>query len=552
MSEKLKPKSRNPGSATLPRAAAARCLLLAAVIAFIALAPCRAVENGPSKPTGILRVARLYDPLTLDPPKVETTDDLLLLPLLHQTLLDLRDGTHLVPGAARAWTMSSDARIYTFRLRPGVRFSNGREVVASDYVFALERLLNPATGCAMSSYFMGVRGAAKFAAGVTNQVDGITAPAPDTLVIELERSDPTFGFLLATQGIALPPEEVARLGPRFGIEPVGDGPYKVREWKRGVRLQLGPNPFYHGAEPQHLEGVDVFVGGDETTHLMMFERGELELANIIGAGIPFPSLRRIRNDPKWRDLIESEDLFGTDFICLNTEVPPLNNVLVRRALNHAINRDKWERVAWGYAAHSEGMIPPIMPGFNPAIKGYDYNPEKARQLLRASGLALPLHTVLWHALDEPARFTAQGVQEDARRVGIEIELKPVNFGQLMSAMAIRRQVPMGVTAWIAALPDGADILGQQFLGRSVTNVFTWNVSFYQNPAVDQLLDEAGPETDLTRRFDLYQQVEKILVEDAPYVFLGHPKRYALRQRWLKGPLLEPFFVYRFDRVWIEK
>lgn len=531
------------------------CVLVVGTALLAMSAPCRGGESASghavSKPGGILRLARLFDPVTLDPPKVELMDDLLLLPLLHQTLLDVRDRTNLVPRAARAWSQSPDARIYTFQLRPGVRFSNGREVLASDYVFALERLLNPATAAPMGSYFRGVLGAAKFIDGHTNHVEGIVARSPDTLVIELERPDPTFGFLLASQGVAVPPEEVARLGARYGVEPVSDGPYMVREWKRGVRLRLARNPFYHGVEPQHLDGVDVLIGGDETTHLMMFERGELDLANINGAGIPFPSFQRLRQDPKWRDLMESEDLFGTDLIMLNTEVPPWNNVLVRRALNHAINRDKWERVASGYASHAEGIVPPIMPGFNPALKGYDYNPEKARQLVQASGLPLPIRTVLWHSLDEPARFFAQGVQADARQVGIELDLKPVSFAQLMSAMGVRGQVPMGLSGWAAALPDGADILGQQFDGRSVSNSPTWNVTFYQNRLVDQLLDEAGPECNLQRRFELYRRVEQIIVADAPCVFLGHMKRYALRQPWIKGPLMEPFFVYRFDRVWFD-
>jgi peptide/nickel transport system substrate-binding protein/oligopeptide transport system substrate-binding protein len=508
----------------------------------------------PSAPAtgGTLHLARLFDPVTLDPPKVELTEDLMLIPLLHQTLLDVRDGTNLVPGAASELTTSPDKRVYRFKLRPGVRFSNGRQVLASDYVFALERLLAPATASAMSSYLKGIRGAHRFVNGLTNHVAGLSAPASDTLVIELERSDPTFGYILLSQGVALPSEEIARLGPRFAVEPVGSGPYLVREWKRGVRLRLARNPYYHGVEPQHLDGVDILIGGDESTHLMMFERGELDIANITLTGIPLPSLRRLTNDPRWRDLIENEQLFETDFITLNTEVPPLTNVLVRRAINNAINRDKWARVSMRYATHCEGILPRIMPGFNPELRGYDYNPEKARQLLRDSGLPLPLRTVLWHGLDEPSRYMAQGVQGDLKQVGIELELKPVTFSQLVSAMEVRGQVPMGFTGWNVAIPDGVDMLGQQFDGRAVTNASTWNVSFYQNPTVDRLLDEAAPEIDLKRRFEIYQRVEQMIMQDAPLALMGHMNKYALRQRRLKGQLLEPLWIYRFDRVWIEK
>ena len=497
-------------------------------------------------------MARLFDPVTLDPSKMAMIEDVLLIPLLNQTLLDIREGTNLVPGAAGEWSTSPDKRVYTFRLRPGVRFSNGREVVAGDYVFALERVLAPATAAGMSSYFKGIRGAEGFVNGSTNHVAGLSAPAADTLVIELERPDPTFGYLLVTQGVAVPPEEIDRLGPAFSLRPVGTGPYVVSEWKRGIRLRLARNPYYHGVEPQHFDGVDILIGGDEATHLMMFERGELDIANITLAGIPLPSFRRLSHDPRWCDLIESEQLFQTDFISLNTEVPPLTNVLVRRAINHAINRDKWERVGTRYATHCEGVMPRIMPGFNPALVGYEFNPDKARQLLRESGLPLPLHAVLWHGLDEPVRFLAQGVQADLKRVGVEVQLKPVTMAQLIEAMMVRREVPMGISGWFAALPDGADILGQQFDGRTVTNALTWNASFYQNPEVDQLLDEAAPEIDLARRFETYQRAEQIIVRDAPCVFLGHQNKYALRQRRLKGRLLEPLWIYRLDRVWIEE
>jgi ABC-type transport system substrate-binding protein len=522
-------------------------MLVTALLSTVASASTAAPKTG-----GTLRLARLFDPVTLDVAQVQLTEDLLLVPLLNQTLLDVRNGTNLVPGTAREWSTSPDKRVYTFRLRPGVCFSNGREAVASDYVFALERILAPATAAAMSSYLKGIRGADEFINGLTNHVAGLLAPSPDTLIIELKSPDPTLGYVLLSLGVAVPPEEVARLGPRFSTHPVGTGPYVVSEWKRGVRLRLACNPYYHGVEPQHLDGVDIRIGGDETTHLMMFEQGELDLAGITLAGIPLPSLRRLSHDPRWRDLIESEQLFETDFITLNTEVPPLTNVLVRRAINHAINRDKWERVAMHYATHAEGILPRIMPGFNPALKGYEFDPEKARRLLIESGLSLPLHIVLWHGLEEPYRYLAQGVQGDLKAVGIELELKPVTYAQLVSAMEIRREVPMGLTGWNVAIPDAVDMLGQQFDGRTVTNVATWNQAYYQNPEVDQLLDQAAPEIDLRRRFELYQRVEQIIMRDAPLVVLGYVNKFALRQRRLKGPLLEPLWFYRFDRVWIDE
>jgi oligopeptide transport system substrate-binding protein len=297
--------------------------------------------------------------------------------------------------------------------------------------------------------------------------------------------------------------------------------------------------------------VDLLVGGDETTHLMMFERGELDIANITGAGIPYPSFHRLSLDPQWRGLIERKTAFETDNLILNTEIPPLNNVLVRRAINHALDRDRRMRVAQGYDRHAEGVIPPGMPGYNSALRGYDYDPAQARELLRQSGLELPLHTQLWYPLGEEYRTQAQGFQWDLARVGIAIELKAVSSSEITPALQTRGRVPMALWGWSVVIPDPVDILGTQFDGRAVTNAATMNLSFYNNPAVTQLLDQAAPEVDLAKRYAWYQQAEKIIVSDAPWVFLGHANILALRQSWLKGPLLEPLWEYRFDRVWID-
>ena len=235
---------------------------------------------------------------------------------------------------------------------------------------------------------------------------------------------------------------------------------------------------------------------------------------------------------------------------LNTEVPPLDNVLVRRAINHALDRDRRLRVAQGYRAHAEGALPPTMPGYNPRLRGYDYNPAKARDLLRRSGLSLPLRTQLWHGVGETTRTMAEGFQWDLRQVGIEVELKQVvDTG---GAQAMRGIVPMATSSWGVIAPDPIDMLGMNFDGRTLTNATTLNEAFYNNPEVNRLLDQAAPELDLPKRYALYQQAEELIVRDAPWVFLGHQNLFALHQPWLKGSLLDPLAGYRLDRVWIEK
>ena len=529
---------------SFPSFASVKTLFL--LLLFTTAALCAA--ETPRRPK-ILRLARTDDPMTLDPSTMQTMVDGLFWPLLYLPLLDITNRTDLVPCAARAWNVSPDKRVFTLWLRPGVRFSNGREVTAADYVYGLERCLNPATGSSWSGFLKGIRGAQAFINCKTNHVNGVRAPSADTLVIELERSDPAFLYFLTNlPGTAVPREEVERLGPAFSVRPVGNGPYVVQKWVRGSRLQLARNPHYQGPEPQHLDGVDVMIGGDATTLLMMFERGELDVSQPPFP--PFPSFLRLKNDPRWRGLIERQTLFGTLSIVLNTTIPPLNNRLVRQAINHAINRDLRMHVAQGRATHAEGMLPPIMPGYNPRLRGYDYNPDKAREILRQSGLPLPLHTVLWH---EPSRSDeAQGFQWDLDQVGIKVELKAVSNSQLSQAQKTGDRVPMALDGYFSISPDPVDMLGGNFDGRTITNNSAFNFAFYNNPEVNRLLDLAAPEVELSKRYALYHQAEELIVRDAPWVFLGHPNLVVLRQPWIKGPLVEPLWWYRYDRVWIEK
>lgn len=509
----------------------------------------------PKRRPNVLRLASTVAPSTLDAAPMGAGTDLMLFPLLHLPLLDLTNGISLTPCAAQAWSASPDQRIFTLRLRPEIRFSNGREVVAQDYVYAFKRILEPATGAGMSQYLMGIRGAKAFVAaaatgqrGTTNDLAGLRAPAPDTLIIELEHSDPTFPYVLSTfTGTAAPREEVERLGAAFRMNPVGTGPYVVDEWRDGTRLKLKRNPHYHGPEPVHFDGIDLLVGSDETTHLMMFERGELDFLEKT----PAPSLRRLSNDPRWRDAMVRETLMFSSWIALNVEIPPLDNVLVRRAINHAMDRDRRMRVGLGVAAHAEGILPPGMPGYDPAFRGYDYNPDKACALLRESGLTLPLHTQLWHVPDERETPLALGFQFDLAQVGIEVELKPISFNALVLVTQTRGRVPMFFTGWGSVIPDPVEILGLAFDGRTATEAFTWNFSRYNNPEVVELLDHAAAALEKPKRFDLYRQAQERIVRDAPGAFLGHPNLCALRQPWLKGPLLELLWAYRLDRVWFE-
>ena len=510
---------------------------------------------GASLPRKILHLARPADPKSLDPALYDSNQDGLLNVLLFQSLLDITNRTEVINNQAKEWSVSPDQRTYTLHLLLGLKFSNGRSITADDYVYSLERFFDPALPSGKGNYGRHIKGGAAFSKGTTNHVSGLRAPTLDTLVIELDEPDLTFKYLLALDwGKAVARETLARPSADCGPRPVCTGPYRVKEWIRGARIRFEKNPHYFRPERQFFDEIDVMIGGDESTHLMMFERGELDIANITGVGMPVSDFKRLSRDPVWKDRIEQSPAFTLGYVCLNTEMPPLDNIKVRQAIACAVDKNHIQRLSPHLIEPGTGLINPIIPGYDPLILGHAHDTERARQLLREAGYPDGLRDSLELVHDNRQHITrwAQAIQADLKDAGIRITLRPVNNSQLSSIAGVRRRVSMYIADSNGTLPDPKDVLSMPFHSNFISETDSMNDSFYSNPIVDRLLDEAGPCPDVDRRFELYHKVERIVLRDAPYVPLGHRKLFALRQPWLKGNLIEPLWWYRLDRVWIEE
>lgn len=491
----------------------------------------------------VLRLAFLEDPKTLDPALMMEEVNFELVPLLFWPLLDFSQVTNLFPAAAQAWSVSPDWKTFTFHLRPGLRFSTGRKVLASDFAFSLNRMADSRTSSPAQEYLMGIRGAADVKDGKTSFLSGIRLPDENTLVIELEHPDIMFPYVIATYGFALPPEAVGKPDCRFSTAPVYTGPYQVARFRRGDRLVLIPNSHFVGSKP-HYDRVVAYLAVDEATQMMMFERGELDIIRI-----PFSQMKRTLREPRLRPLRESIPLLNCTFLIMNNEMEPLTDVRVRRAISYAVDSRRRVFASNGGYTPARGAIPPGMPGYDPEVKGYEYDPEKARALLSEAGVKLPLRLPLWYQITNP--FTAalaQGIAADLHEIGIDLDLNGVTGVVLDEGTTHRRRVPLSINGWNVSLPDPKDMLGTQFDGRSIGDVSLMNSCFYNNPEVNRLLDLGSAGTDLEKRFARFREAQRIIIQDAPCAFLAHRNLFALRQPWVKGPLLDPLWWFRFDRV----
>jgi ABC-type transport system substrate-binding protein len=531
------------------RAFAAAALWLAAASgAAVGGAGCR-TAGAPAMPrfapgAQVLHLAVQDDVPTLDPAAGYDTASWTFEQMIFDTLVRYSDGgVDLIPQIATSWDESPDARVFTFHLRHDARFTNGRAVTAADFKYEIERVLNPATRSKGMEYFRQITGAAQFQAGHAREVSGIATPDPWTMVFYLDGPDPIFVQKLAMPfAAAVPREAVERWGEDFSSHVIGSGPFKLAQWVGGQRLVLVRNPDYFIKGVPRLDAVVEEIGVSDDLQWLKFEAGEIDISRI-----PSAEFLYVMKTPRLRALTLHIVDIATEYLGMNCRMKPFDDVRVRRAFNYAIDKRKIIALINGRGVVADGVLPPGLPGFNPNLKGYPYDPAKARLLLEEAGVRIDFSPTLWMRADRGEMMIGQSIQQDLALVGVHVELKPVAWAPLLEAIRQPDTVALVNLGWEADFSDPQNFL-EVLLSRK-----QWggnNDTFYYNPEVDALLAEAAPLTDHKRRYALYNQAEELVVADAPWVFLYNPVAYVIRQPWVNGYVLNPMRPTRLERVWL--
>jgi ABC-type transport system substrate-binding protein len=508
-------------------------------IALVALVACR--EPQPELPPDYLRLAGVDEVPTLDPAVGYDTTSWFFEQMLFNTLVDYDDAGELIPELATGWEVSDDGLRYGFRLHGGVRFSHGRPLVAADVKYSLERVLRPHTRSQGIEFFASIAGAADFVAGRALDVAGIERRGDHEILFRLAAPDPLFLHKLALQFAAVVPQEVVdRWGEDFSRHAVGSGPFVLVEWLSGQRLVVRRNPDYFLPGIPQLAGAVRLSGVSDQLGWFKFEAGELDVS-----AIPPPEFPRVIATPEYGPRLRRETSLRTQYLGLNCALAPFTDVRVRRAISHAINKEKLLRLINNRGVLARGILPPKMPGYDPQLPTYDFNPERARALLAEAGLADGFATTLWARNDEDARRLAQSIQQDLAAVGVRAEIRAIAWGPLLQAVKTEGQVPMFLLGWEADFPDPSNFLEVLFHSK---NRGSNNDAFYSNPAVDALLDRAATMVAGDERVALLQQIEGMIMAEAPWVPLYHPVAYQVVQARVRNYRLHPLRPARLDDV----
>lgn len=501
-------------------------------------------RGAPAAPERVLRTASTTDVPTLDPAVGYDTTSWQFEQMIFGTLLDYDDGGKLVSEMAERWEVDDEGLVHTFVLDPRARFSSGRRVTASDVKYSLERVLRPATRSQGAEFFQGIVGAAEFAAGEADEVAGIEADGDRIVRIRLRRHDPIFGHKMAMQFAAVVPREVAEmLGDDFSSRPEGSGPFVLDRWERGRRLLLRRNPHYFRPDEPRLEAIEHLVGVNEQLEWLKYESGELDVADIPASEFPL-----VEGAPEFADRLVSKTSMRTTYLGINCRVPPFDDVRVRRAVSHSIDRAKLLRLVSGRGQAATSLVPPGIAGFDADAPVAGYDPAAARAELRAAGLGDGFDTVLWVRTDESILRLAQSMQQDLAVVGIRARIKNLAWASFLEAIRTPERTPLFLLGWEADFPDASNFLEVLLHSR---NVDSNNYSFFADAEFDRLVDLAADEREEEARLRLLRQAQDRMLALTPLVPLYYPVEYKAIQRRVRGFTLHPLRPPRFDSVWLE-
>ncbi|MBN9983320.1 ABC transporter substrate-binding protein [Rhizobium laguerreae] len=526
---------------------------------MVALAPLSVMAQETPKQGGDIVVTYKDDITTLDPAIGYDWVNWSMIKSLYSRLMDYAPGTpNPVPSLAESFTVSPDGLIYTFKLHKGVKFSNGREVVASDVKYSIERAVDPKTQGPGAGFFGAIKGFEDETGGKTTTLSGIETPDDSTVIFNLSRPDATFLHVLAINFASVVPKEaVEAAAGDFGKKPVGSGTFILKDWTIGQQLVFERNKDYFVKGVPYIDSFKVEVGQEPLVALLRLQKGEVDIA---GDGIPPAKFLEIKNSADGAQMIVDGEQLHTGYITLNTKVKPFDNVKVRQALNMAINKDRITRILNGRATPANQPLPPLMPGYDKSFTGYAYDVAKAKALLAEAGYPDGFETVLYSTNTDPQPRIAQAIQQDLAAVGVKAEVRALAQANVISAGGTEGEAPMiwsGGMAWIADFPDPSNFYGP-ILGCAGAVPGGWNWSWYCNADLDKRAVAADSMSDPAKaaeRTAAWGNIFTDIMADAPWIPVINERRVVAKSLRMGGAdniYIDPTRVINYDAIYVKQ
>ncbi len=477
----------------------------------------------------------------MDPALGPDSNSALTLGMVYSGLVRSDQNLNVIPDQASSWDISSDNRVYTFHLKPGITFSDGTPVTAQTYVYTWTRALLPTVKSPIASFFEGaIVGADDVASGKTNTLSGVKALDNLTLQVTLTRPTPYFLEVL-TNYLYFPLNQ--KIIEQYGQSAwtnhvintgIGTGPFMIKTWDHNVKMVLVPNPHYYGHKTKLTE-VDMIFVKDPATAFKSYQASQYSLVWYI----PPVNL----GQAKAMQGFTSKSLLQTDILYFHTKMAPFNNVAVRQAFAYAINKPELAHAIFKDAVlPASTIIPPGMPGYQPNYQGIPYDRAKARQLIQSvyPDLSKVPPVTFSYPNSQVSDNEAAALQQMWQSaLGIQVKLNPMELNTYNNASS-KHSLQFGFFQWTADFPDPYDWLSFNLVTGSSSNDGEWS-----NAQFDQLIAQAE-QTSGDARIKLYNQAEQIAVQQVAWLPLDHQQLAAVIPPWVHGVSLNGQGLYFGD------
>jgi ABC-type transport system substrate-binding protein len=516
------------GKETSPgRKLASKCFSFTSLLFLLALSSCsRTVSTEP----GVVNFLIESMPTNLDPRIGTDAVSQRLDGLLFSSLVEL-DAQRIPRGdLAERWE-TPDAVTYVFHLRSGVKFHDGRPLTSTDVKYTFDSILD--------------RTVTSPKRGSLAMIRSIDAPDATTVIFHLQEPYAGFPWEIARPAIGIVP---AGSGTDFSNRLTGTGPFRFVSAEQDDNVVIERNDKYFGGAP-NISRVQFRVVPDAIVRALELRKGSADVEVNSLTPDMIPVLRQ-------QATIDVSDSPGTNYqyIAFNLDDAALAKREVRQALAYATNREEIIQYLYRGQAHpADGPLPKSSWAYEPGIRRYEYDPQKAEQLLdtagfrrRAEAAGIRVKLTLKTSTEESSRLLAAVLQEQWRKVGVDLDVRPLEFATLFSDMA-RGSFEIFTLRWIGANNDPDTFFDYVFDSKKIPPAGA-NRGHYRNPEIDALLEQARVESDREKRRELFSKVQKIIAEDLPYVSLWFMDNVSVHRKRIGDLQLSPTGDYDFLRT----
>lgn len=473
---------------------------------------------------------------------------------IYNKLVDFAEGTtDVIPSLAEKWDISEDGKAYTFHLRKGVKFHDSkafkpsREFNSDDVLFSINRQLDPnhpfhKVSGGNYEYFVGM--------DMQNIIDKVEKLDDYTVKISLKVPNAPFLANLAMDFNSIYSAEYAEQSLKAGkpelidTNPIGTGPFQFVDYQKDATVRFKAFENYWQGKAK-IDRLVFSITTDASVRLAKLQKGECH-------AMPYPNpadIETIKKDPNLN--LMSQAGMNVGYLALNEKIKPLDNQKVRQALNHAVNKQAIvDAVYQGAGQVAKNPIPPTMWSYNDEVQDYDYNPEKAKALLKEAGFENGFTTELWampvaRPYNPNARRMAELIQEDWKKVGVNAKIVSYEWGEYLKRLR-QGEAATSMIGWTGDNGDPDNFLNT-LLSCAAVDAGSNYANFCHKPFEEVVLG-AAQESDKAKRTELYKKAQVIFKEQAPWITIAHSTVYFPVRQEVKGYVMSPFGLHNFYNV----